>query len=169
MPNVFGDYKRGESRMTFYRNIIRGIKNLITWFPVIWRDRNWDHVFIYNILHFKLKNMEKFFGEDAHYVGCEEDAAIMKKVVDALDRLIEDDYMADMYDKLYEKWGEFKLSSDSGGELFTIGCEKVKTDEDKEAYREEMRVCSDADWKAKEADIALVFNTMRDNIEKWCD
>ena len=40
-------------------NIIQGIKNLLYWFPIIWKDRNFDEHFIYEILKHKLKYQSK--------------------------------------------------------------------------------------------------------------
>jgi hypothetical protein len=37
-----------------FRNFWYGIRNLIYWFPVIWKDRHWDHDFIMKIVHHKL-------------------------------------------------------------------------------------------------------------------
>ena len=42
-----------------HRDIAQGIKNLIKWFPIIWKDRNWDDSFIFDILQFKLQNQAK--------------------------------------------------------------------------------------------------------------
>lgn len=39
-----------------FRTMRRGIKNLWKWFPVIWKDRDWDHSYIYEILKFKLQD-----------------------------------------------------------------------------------------------------------------
>ena len=46
-----------------HRDFIEGIKNLIKWFPIIWKDRNWDHSYIYEILKFKLKKTFKPFNK----------------------------------------------------------------------------------------------------------
>jgi hypothetical protein len=35
-------------------NFIDGVKNIITWMPIIYKDKNWDHSYIYNIIEFKL-------------------------------------------------------------------------------------------------------------------
>ena len=43
------------------RYFINSIKNLIKWFPIIWRDRDWDYAYIEDILLFKLNNMHKRF------------------------------------------------------------------------------------------------------------
>ena len=37
-------------------DIIRGVKNLIRWFPTIWKDRDYDHSYIYEVLRVKLEN-----------------------------------------------------------------------------------------------------------------
>jgi hypothetical protein len=74
-------------------NIKYGIKNLIKWLPVIWKDRDWDEVFLYIIMHKKLESMEKSFrGENAYAVDSHERAREMKIVKIALKRLIDDIY-----------------------------------------------------------------------------
>src|SRR6185295_9596120 len=47
----------------YYRNIINpwenfkvGIKNIIKWLPIVWKDRDWGDWYIYEILKFKIKN-----------------------------------------------------------------------------------------------------------------
>ena len=50
-----------------FHTIRNGIRNLIKWFPVIWKDRNFDHGYLYTILEFKLDNMQKFFESDYTY------------------------------------------------------------------------------------------------------
>jgi hypothetical protein len=44
------------------RNFIYGIKNLIKWFPIICKDRDWDTFYIFEILRFKLKNQGEYIG-----------------------------------------------------------------------------------------------------------
>ena len=55
--NWFDDYLRPYA-------IIDGISNLIKWFPLIWKDRDFDHGYLYDILYFKLGEMQKFFESD---------------------------------------------------------------------------------------------------------
>ena len=38
-----------------FKEFKRGVKSLWKWLPVIWKDRHWDDVYIYNILLHKLK------------------------------------------------------------------------------------------------------------------
>jgi len=45
-------------------NLKYGILNIVKWIPVIWKDRQWDKYYLYEILHFKLSLMEKHFYRD---------------------------------------------------------------------------------------------------------
>ena len=59
------------------REFIQGVKNLIKWFPVIWRNRDWDHTFIYDILTFKLEQQAKYIGGKDRHMSAKRDAEIM--------------------------------------------------------------------------------------------
>lgn len=69
-----------------------GISNLITWFPVIWKDRWWDHHFFFVILHRKLSLMEENFRNYGCHKFAKKDADKMKVVVNLLDRIIKGEY-----------------------------------------------------------------------------
>ena len=107
--------------MGFYRSFKEGISNLIYWFPVIWRDRNYDHYYLSEILRHKLKSMVKFYdGPDAWALYASHLAHEMKMCVLILDRIIEDDYNRVGYDAHDEKWGELEFITDEnvpGGAL----------------------------------------------------
>lgn len=55
--------KRKIKQFSIY-NIIYGIKNLVKWFPIIWKDRDFDEGYLYDIMYFKLGEMQKFFESD---------------------------------------------------------------------------------------------------------
>jgi hypothetical protein len=38
----------------YHKYIKQGVKNLIYWFPIIWKDRNWDSHYIFEIMKHKL-------------------------------------------------------------------------------------------------------------------
>ena len=77
----------------FFRGIKPGLRNVIRWFPVIYKDRWWDHSFLYPILKKKLELMEENFRLRGCHVGNEKDAKNMKICVLLLDRLINDAYI----------------------------------------------------------------------------
>ena len=45
------------------KRFILGIKKLISWIPIIWKDRDWDHFYIYEILKQKLIQQSKHLGQ----------------------------------------------------------------------------------------------------------
>jgi len=46
--------------MRIFRSFIQGIKNCITWFPIIWNDAQFDQYYLLLILSKKLKLMSEF-------------------------------------------------------------------------------------------------------------
>jgi hypothetical protein len=81
-----------ERRHITWRDIRQGTKNLIYWFPAVWKDRWWDHSFLYSILRWKLIQMEKGFRLYGISTRAQDDAKNIKKCILLLDRLINDDY-----------------------------------------------------------------------------
>lgn len=59
------------------RNIKQGIKNIIYWLPVIWKDRHWDHSFIYEVLKHKLKAQANYIGTKDRHTRAKQDARRM--------------------------------------------------------------------------------------------
>lgn len=79
-----------------------GVKNLIKWFPVIWKDRDWGEEYIYVLLLNKVNNKIKFFQSDNSYsADSDEIVEQLKAVRNALNRLVEDKY----YEKACEHLG----------------------------------------------------------------
>lgn len=47
----------------FTRDFKVGIKNLIKWFPIIWKDKDWDSGYMYEMLYHKLNFMHEYFSQ----------------------------------------------------------------------------------------------------------
>lgn len=48
----------------YFRDFKQGIKNLIRYFKIIWKDRDWDFGYTVKLLRFKLQNQSKYFEGD---------------------------------------------------------------------------------------------------------
>jgi hypothetical protein len=79
----------------------RGVKNLIYWFPVIWKDRNWDSNYIFEILMHKLKAQSHDIGERDIHLNAKRDAEIMMTCVRLIKLVQEETYQMEWMD--YEK------------------------------------------------------------------
>jgi hypothetical protein len=75
----------------YHNDLIRGIKKLWYWFPVIWKDRDYDDHFIFEVLKHKLKAQSKYIGENDRHTRAQLDAKRMKLCVSLIQK-IQDEY-----------------------------------------------------------------------------
>lgn len=78
------------------RGIYRSIRNLIKWFPIIWKDRDWDSHYIFEILKFKLQNQAKYIGDQDRHTRAKRDAQIMTTCVRLIEK-VQDEYYSMEY------------------------------------------------------------------------
>lgn len=72
--------------------LVRGTKNCIKWFPIIWNDRDWDWEYLVRILKKKLEGMERIMREEMRHATSEESACQMMQCIQMLRNMEEDDY-----------------------------------------------------------------------------
>ena len=123
-----------------WRSLVIGIKNLIKWAPVIYKDRDWDHWFIYQILKTKLQHQADYVLKHGHLENSTKYAQQMLKCIEMID-IVQNEKIID----------DYLLSIDvrSGNEL---SCDDVV----------------EADAKQAQAKKDL-FQYMEENIDHWWD
>ena len=145
----------------FFRNTKRGIVNLIKWFPVIWKDRDWDHYYIYSIWYKKFDNMEEFFNSDKAWTAKSEGIAEQIHEVKLLcEKLMKDDYLEEALKPYEEKYGDV--------ELFKIIDNELEYNVDEETVSAHWECCKLAD-KNREDDKNRMFDLLKLNIENFWD
>lgn len=70
-----------------HRDIGQGFKNLWRWFPIIWKDRDWDDHFIFEALKFKIAKTSEYISSKQRYVGWEDDVRYMNICVKLIDKI----------------------------------------------------------------------------------
>jgi len=70
----------------------RKIWNLIRWFPIIWKDEDFDDYFIFQILKFKLKNQSEYIGYHDRHLSAKRDAEKMMLCVKLIERVQDEWY-----------------------------------------------------------------------------
>ena len=114
-----------------------------------------------------MNSMVKFYdGPDAWSLDAPKLAHEMKVCKILLDRLIEDDYNREGYDTHDEKWGELEFTTDKTGR-FTI-CRKNRN-MNEELEQEEYKTVWEKEEELRKADIEMLFETIRNNLQKWWD
>lgn len=77
---------------TLYFNLKYGILNIIRWFPIIWRDRDWDWEYLAVMMQTKLERMANDTEKYGYHIGKEKDVKNMRLCVALIKRLREDEY-----------------------------------------------------------------------------
>jgi len=164
-----------EKIKTFFRSIKYGIENLIIWAPVIWKDRDWDHWYLYKMLKFKLIRMENLHRKYGHSVNSIKTADQIKICAKLLERLIEDEYDEHVFKNHNEKWGETHFHWDECknkkgySSLRITRRDNVNTNKEEEQERKEFnRLCKHED-KLRKQDIDYLFKLMNKHIQGWWD
>ena len=147
------------------------VKVVISYLPVLWRDRDWDHAYFLSLMQHKLKRMEKVFRNGKH-VGCEKDADKMLQCIELIDRINKEDYAAIPYELHSKKWGQghstFTPSKDNPGcSTWNITYENCKTPEDEQQRRQEFLELMTLEENLRNRDYKLLFYIIRRNLRKW--
>ena len=93
-----------------WHSIPVGLKNLWNWKGIIWKDRDWDDGYIWDLLNHKFKNMEKRYHPDNEldwdFVGRDKVYKEIKTARILTDRICKDDYEED--------WGRALKDAEKG-------------------------------------------------------
>jgi hypothetical protein len=112
MEDFFEDLKN-QPRPNFFRRIylwwrfdgryyhidlIRGIRKLWYWFPIIWKDRDWDDHYIFDILKHKLKAQSKYIGDNNRHTRAQLDAKRMRLCIRLIEKVSDETYEMEYMD-----------------------------------------------------------------------
>lgn len=99
---------RWEAKYVF-RNTKEGIKNVIRWMPIIWKDRDWDTHYIWEVLKFKLKSQAKYIGDNDRHMSAKRDAEKMRLCAKLIDKLQNEFYSSEYIDYQNSKFDFVKV------------------------------------------------------------
>ena len=80
----------------YHKDFVRGIQKLWYWFPIIWKDRNWDDHYIFEVLKHKLKAQANYIGRRDFHTRAQLDAKRMRLCVKLI-QLVQDETYAMEY------------------------------------------------------------------------
>ena len=81
-----------------HKDIKQGFKNLWKWLPVIWKDRDWDTHFIYELLKKKLEFQSDYIGKRGIHTEAKKDSRNMKICVSLIKKLQDQEYETEYID-----------------------------------------------------------------------
>ena len=179
----------------FRQDFIQGIKNLVKWFKLVWKDRDWDDTFIFEALKFKIENTAKYTERRQWFVGWEKEVSRMKTCVKLINYIQDNTYGMEYYDYQESKY-EFVPSGvvdENGKSDYYEMKSEVLVDNLDEYFKRYPRIyklvlkkyfsdLSDEDITEKRMSIAfrighenherakrLLFKILNEHIESWWD
>jgi hypothetical protein len=82
----------------YHKYLKEGVKNIIYWFPIIWKDRSWDSHYIFEIMKHKLKAQSAYIGRRDRHTRAQHDARNMRLCVKLITKVQEEDYTLEYMD-----------------------------------------------------------------------
>lgn len=169
-----------------FNDFIKGVKNLIKWFPIVWRDRDWDDYYIFEILKFKITNQADYISKKDRHTLAQRDAQIMRTCVRLMERVQSEYYNTEYQDYVESKFemvpckdrpGSYEMESVILKENFSDYINKYPN-----AYRRVMRM-KDTPFPLRNPETVsmniskynhdrarrILFTLMERNIEGWWD
>jgi hypothetical protein len=168
----------------------RGIKNILYWLPIIWKDRNWDSHYIFEIMMHKIKAQSKYIGERDIHTRAKRDAEVMMTCVRLMEKVQDEFYSSEYSDyhkdkhwftpskkEGYSDWNSRILEENfddyfkkyplihkrvlDGEGIFQLDCE--------DALEIKQRIAMNIGHINHDRARKLLFKLMERNIEKWWD
>ena len=80
------------------RRLLDRLHNVWRWLPIIWRDKDWDHHFIFEILKFKLNNVANQLESTQWFVGYEREVQRIRLCVKLIEAIQDEKYQIEAHD-----------------------------------------------------------------------
>jgi hypothetical protein len=149
-----------------FKTFFTSIGRLFVWFPVIWKDRDWDYYSLYEVLKKKLELMSKFEKKESLNEKVEKITKQIDEAIYLINRL-EDDYFEEALKPFYEVYPNFELEmeflDDENNPQWKTLNFKYDNDEQRELYRKNLM----NELKFREKDRKKLFKLISDNIDSW--
>ena len=174
----------------YYHKMFRnGVKNLIYWFPIIWKDRNWDSHYIFEIMKHKLSSQADYISNNDRHTRAQLDAKRMRLCVKLM-KLVQDEFYSSEYSDYhktkhwfedipekpgYSSWESKTLDEnfDDYFKKYPLIYKRVKNGEGiygREGRKEDKQVIAmNIGHINHERARKLLFKIMEENIEGWWD
>jgi hypothetical protein len=78
--------------MRLFRTLLHGLRNLIRWFPLVWKDADWDHIFLLELMEQKMTWMAEYHEQHGHTVSAPRTARQLRVAARLCARIRRDKY-----------------------------------------------------------------------------
>ena len=97
----------------YHKDFYQGVKNLIRWFKVIWKDRHWDDHYIWEILKTKLEFQADYIGRQGIHLDAKTDAQRIMTCVRLINKVQSEFYQSEYTDYDHREFSFIPLEDNS--------------------------------------------------------
>lgn len=168
------------------KRFFRRIYNLYRWFPIIWKDQDWDDYYIWEILKFKLSNQSEYIGRYDRHMSAKRDAEIMMTCVRLINKIQTEYYQGEYidyhetnfhFDECKDMLGHKQLRIEEVYENFDVYFKKYPLIHrkvlkmDKPIFKTNNRsgIAMNIAHLNHQRAVKLLFKILEENIERWWD
>lgn len=146
----------------WFLNFTRGIKSLIEWLPVIWKDRHWDHTYIFEILKYKIELQREYLVKSNRHTRIEADNRDMTNVLNLIERVQQEYYAIEYMDYVDSKFEDAYLKKYPNS-VRVVMKKDMRTATDKDL------LCLHVAQYNQEKAHKLLFKILNERINYWWD
>jgi len=170
----------------YHKDFITGIKNLWRWFPLIWKDRDWDDHYIWILLEKKLTHQAEYIGRRGIHLNANRDAERMMTCARLIKKVREEYYHMEYmdYHKSEYHWDdvpgrddvkqlrieELSENFDNYFKKYPLVYKKIiRQPKVKSRLRDKCYIAMQISRENHERARKLLFKLMERHIESWWD
>ena len=147
---------------------------IVQYIPILWKDYDWDHMYFFVLMQYKLKRMRQRILKNNMIVRAEEIAAQIKHAEDLIEKWLNDDFCKEEYEAHEKKWGEMvdlstPLDDGSGLWEWDMSREKCTTPELKQQESDESMAIHNKCEQERQKCLDDIFNHLRNHVQEWWD
>jgi len=86
------------------KTLINNIIRIFQYIPIIWNDRDWDFIFVFILLKYKIERILKHLKNSPFTTLRPKEEKRLKTILFLLDRLIKEDFNDNELDNLFKKF-----------------------------------------------------------------
>jgi len=164
--------------LAHFRNGFRRIRRIVAWIPILWKDEDWDPVYLFKVLRFKISRMCQEIEKNKRHLGYEKNVRDMKIAETLLARMRSSDFYWDLSQQLENE--EKKGHCDCPGEIWRFESEAFDSKTGEPTLHRMIDLSCDYCQKARsrwhkrkqakeKADLDYLFVHLRRKIHRWWD
>lgn len=150
------------------RRFFESVRRVFVWFPIVWKDRDWDYDYLYEVLKKKLQLMSQYEKKYACADKSEEVAKQMDEVILLIEKQ-QNGYHDEAFKEFYDTYPDFESDIIFNDDPNHKGWSTIEFKYDNEEQEKLYSKCLHKLPKLEEDGKNKLFDLIKENIDSWWD